>query len=715
MQWSKSFAEPNPTEEILIVVSKTVILDRFAPTFAWRNRVLRIDLSDGRIWAEPSAPYTPDFIGARGIAAKILWDEYPEPVGCFDPRNPLMVVPGALTGTRSPYSGRTAICTFGPQGDPYTWFTRANIGANWGHELKRAGYDAVVITGASDTPVRILIQDDRVSLLPADALWGKDALVTQEMIEAEDGRAVRTLTIGVAGETLSRIATIHTGSTSVAGQGGFGAVMGSKKLKAITVSGSTDVPVAHPERLKGLFNDVVKAVQNLRAMKERMARINAELAANGGGEARLVPCTQYCVTPCRTEIRNAQGRHFEQKWSGTIGCVSGLFGGGPGTIYDWNLGINGTLELNMHANRLGLNHWDILVGIVPWLRAGQAQGLLSEIEGQPMDWNSNDFWVTLLDAMAYRTGIGDALAEGGWRAAQQLDLGAEMMRRYYTGWGYAGHWDGHACFTNHIVYPFWIVGALHWAMDTRDPASSTHGYVQNVMSRGPWGFLGRGDNPITWDHMRAIGEHVYGRADTLDPLSGYEGKAIPAVWHGLRSVIKDCLSTDDQVFPLIYSAHTPDHFVKVGDIDGHETEAHLFAAGTGVDWDYAEFSKAAERVLNLERAITVRHYGRDRAMDERVIPSFEYDENWVNRELGERQALDRAQFLPVMDEVYRLRGWDVTTGWPTRERLESLGLGDVYDPMVEGGAQARAALPALEPVPPVVDIHKNDADRLNHA
>ncbi len=96
---------------------------------------------------------------------------------------------------------------------------------------------------------------------------------------------------------------------------------------------------------------------------------------------------------------------------------------------------------------------------------------------------------------------------------------------------------------------FWIVGALHWAMDTRDPASSTHGYVQNVMHRGPWGFMGRGDNPITWDHMRAIGERVYGRADTLDPWSGYEGKAIPAAWHGVRSVLTDCLSTDDQVFP----------------------------------------------------------------------------------------------------------------------------------------------------------------------
>ncbi len=694
------------------MISKTVTLQRFAPTSAWRNRVLRVDLSDGRIWAEPAQPAIPDYIGARGIAAKILWDEYPEPVDCFDPRNPLMLVPGALTGTRSPYSGRTSICTFGPQGSPYTWFTRANIGASWGHELKRAGYDAVVITGAGDTPVRLLIHGDRVSLLPADDLWGRDALVVQEMIEAEDGKGAKTLTIGVAGENLSRIATIHTGSTSVAGQGGFGAVMGSKKLKAITVIGTDDVPVAHPDRLKTIFGDVIKAVATMRDMRRYLERTNQQLAARGGGHARMVPCTQYCVTPCRVEIRDMQGRHFNQKWSGVIGCVSGLFGGGRSGVYGWDVGVDGGFELNMHSNRLGLNHWDILVGMAPWLRASQAQGLISELDGQPMDWNSPDFWVALLDAIADRRGIGDALAEGGWRAATQLDLGVEIMRRYYNAWGYAGHWDGHACFTNYIVYPFWIVSAIHWAMDTRDPASSTHGYIQSVMHRGPWGFAGRGDNPITWDHMRAIGERVYGRADTLDPLSGYEGKAIPAAWHGLRSVIKDCLSTDDQVFPLIYSTDTEDHFLKVGDIDGPETEAHLFAAGTGVDWDAAEFSKAAERVLNLERAITIRHFGRDRKMDERALPAFEYDENWLNPETNERMALDRAQFDPVMDEYLRLRGWDVATGWPTREKLEDLGLGDVYDPMVEGARKAKARLPELDPVAPVVDVHKNDPERL---
>ena len=88
---------------------------RFGSMPAWANRVLRVDLSNMRIGVQETAPYVPDFLGARGIAARVCWDEYPEPVGAFDPANPLMVFPGALTGSRSPYSGRTIVCAFSPR------------------------------------------------------------------------------------------------------------------------------------------------------------------------------------------------------------------------------------------------------------------------------------------------------------------------------------------------------------------------------------------------------------------------------------------------------------------------------------------------------------------------------------------------------------------------------------------------------------------------
>jgi aldehyde:ferredoxin oxidoreductase len=707
----------------------TATLPRFAnggPSrlHGWAGRLLRVDLSDGRIWAQETAHMFPDLLGGRGVAAKILWDEYPEPVDAFDPRNPFMVMPGALTGARSPYSGRTVTATFSPQAYPYTWFTRANIGGYFGDELKKAGYDGLVVTGASDKPVRILIEDDKVSVLPAGEMWGLDTIETQEAVEASlggaAGKKVKTMAIGVAGERLSRIATVQTGTTNVAGQGGFGAVWGSKKLKAISVIGTGTVSLADPERLSWLYRAVGAEVGSLRNRRGRLDKMNEQLAQEGGGKVRLTPCTANCPTPCRLGGENIQGCAFDRKWSGDMACVSGIFGGmGRNALYDWNFGFRGGFELNMYANRLGLNHWELLIGVIPWLRTCQREGRPYDLDGMAADWHSPQFFVEMLRKTAEREGMGDALAEGGIRAAQMLNLGEDIVQRYYTGWGFSGHWDGHACFANHIVYPFWIASAIHWAMDTRDPASSTHCYIQNVMYWSPFGgFYKKEDAPITWEHMKGIGEKMYGRADTLDPVSGYDGKEVPSAYHAKRSVMKDCLPTDDQVFTLIYSHNTPDRFFHIGQpsdpwgvIEGPDVDAHLLNAGTGTDWDTAEFMRAAERVLNLERANQVRHWGRDRKMDERVLPSFAYDENWVNPEIGERKALDLIKFAPVMDKYLQLLGWDVQTGWPTAERLSSLGLGDIYKEMVAGAERAKATLEPLPAVEPVIDYHRYDPDR----
>jgi aldehyde:ferredoxin oxidoreductase len=389
-------------------------------------------------------------------------------------------------------------------------------------------------------------------------------------------------------------------------------------------------------------------------------------------------------------------------------CVGTILRGfgedGPfshGGVFDWKLGTRGGMEANVLCNRYGINQWDLIIGMVPWLEACQNAGLISEINGREMNWQSSTFWAEFLHAIAYREGIGDALAEGGWRAAQILHLGEELVRRYYTGWGYAGHWDGHGSWSNYLVFPYWLVSALQWATDTRDPIPSGHGYVQNVMNYGPL----RGRRPITWDHMRGIAARIYGDPDAVDPYSGYKAKAYPAFYHTKRSVMKDCLPADDFRFPMIYHPNSPDRFFRVDGIDGPSVEYHLFKAGTGTEWAEEEFERAAERVYTLERAVAVRHWGRDRSMDEMVLPSYEYLENWANPLLGERYALDREQFEPVMDDYYRYQGWDAETGWPTRERLAELGIEDVYEPMVAGARRAKVDLPEPPRAEPVPLIH----------
>ncbi|MBM3190659.1 MAG: hypothetical protein FJZ90_18320, partial [Chloroflexi bacterium] len=426
------------------MTSLDVRLPRFEPMPPWANRILWVDLSAGTARAEPSAPYLPDYLGSRGLAARLCWEHYPEPVPAFDPANPLMVVPGALTGSRAPYSGRTTVHAFSPQAWPYEWFTRSSIGGHFGGELKRAGYDALVVTGAAESPVRIQIHDDEVRVLPADdgapggALWGLDIYDTLEALDAAEGRGAYHLTIGPAGERLSRIATIQTASSSAAGQGGFGGVMGSKKLKAISVRGSGRVPLAQPDKAAGLARALAAISQPApRWFDGDLAKLNRELEAEGNGHVRVQACTEGCVTPCAAYFEDMPGVVNKRKWSGVWMCAAVMFF--PGSppdgrwrpMLDWQLDRRAAYEVNVLSNRYGLNQFD-LGGMVMWLAACQRGGLVAALNGQPMDWNSPDTWVAFLHAVAYREGLGDALAEGTWRAAQRLGLGVDVVDRWYT-------------------------------------------------------------------------------------------------------------------------------------------------------------------------------------------------------------------------------------------------------------------------------------------
>jgi aldehyde:ferredoxin oxidoreductase len=681
----------------------TANLSRYKGMHGWANRILRIDLNDMRITSQETAPYVPAYLGARGIAGRICWDEYPEPAEPFDPANPLMIFGGALTGSRSPYSGRTTICTFSPLSYPHHWFTRSNVGARFGGELKRAGYDGIVVTGASETPVRIRIRDDEVTILPATDLWGLDTMDTLEALASADGKGVHSLVIGPAGERLSRIATIHAASSSVCGQGGYGSVMGSKKLKAITVIGSGRVSLAEPKTMTAITRTLAREVVPPMRAKRDMEKLNRQLAEEGGGTAHFYACTESCITPCALECREVPGRAHNRKWSGNWFCIGEILLPGPGeeafplkrSVFDWNLTTQGGFEMNVLSNRYGLDQRDILMGMAPWLVACQKAGLISDFNGQNMDWRSPHFWAEFLRAIAYREGVGDALAEGGWAAARALHLGEDLVQSRYAGWGCPGHWDGHDV-SSYCPFPYWLPPALQWLSDVRDPISSGHGYlhttepIRNTLWQRP-----EEEWPAAVDRALAVGERAYGDADALSPYGEYNAKAYPAYFHTIRSVIKDCVPVDDMVFPLIANENADDGYWTfrdiegVGDIDGLSVEYHLFRTGTGLDWSEEELNRAAQRVCTLERALQVRHWGRDRQMDESVLPYFEREESYQNPLLERRHGLDRDLFRPVMDAFYQLKGWDVGTGWPTQAKLRELDLAEVHEPMVEGATRAR--------------------------
>ena len=648
--------------------------------YGWAGRLLFVDLDTGQIEFRDTQPYAASYVGGRALASRIAWDEIPVGAQALGPDNMLMITVGPLTGTTAPYSGRTTVSGLSPQGWPHEWFSRAGLGGHWGPVLKYAGYDGIFVRGKAAQPVYLWIDDSCVEIRPAGHLWGKGIYETQELLMAELGNAVRILTIGQAGENLSRISVISTETESTAGQGGYGAVMGSKNLKAIAVRGTGAVRVARPEE----FLRKAKAI-HLEAHATHGWPTDPTLDPDKRekyGE-RWQACTQQCATPCIGSrfYEKVPGPVTGRVCGGQLHCVGGLFPGFPGSFYDWDIGFEAGFEMCTYSNDWGLNHWELLLGIVPWLRACRDAGYLKAIDEVEIDLNNPRFWFELMRKITFREGIGDVLAEGGRRAVELLGFGAEEAAPLYAAWGYAGHWDARGDHANDVVFPYWLVTALQWAVDVRDPLNSGHGYAQNVMN---WSPLKEATHALSWEAIKHVGEKVYGSPLATDPESGYAYKAEPAVWHGHRSMLKDSLTVDDNMYPRMYSKHTPDGYAYTEGMEGPQFEWHLLAAATGIDMTYDQLNQCGERGFNLERALQIRHFGRSRQDDEGIIPYFELEENRANPLLGKKYALDRAQFLILLNRYYELRGWDQSTGWPTPQKLVELNLGDVAEELYPG-------------------------------
>ena len=645
----------------------------------WVGKILWVNLSNGSIRTLSTSDYGAHYIGGRGIAARLAWESIPRGVQALDPENLLMAFTGPLSGTTAPFSGRTSINGLSPQGWPHEWYGRSNLGGHWGPSLKYAGYDGLVIEGRAERPTYLYIDDEQVVLSDASHLWGLGTIDTQKALMAELGNDIRILTIGPAGERLSRIAVISTETESAAGQGGFGAVMGSKNLKAIVVRGRGAVYVSQPQSFIKHCKMIIEEVRN------------GNLFASGSLDPERVrkfrqryqACTQSCAVQC------LGCRHYEvngplsgEKLSGQFHCVSVWFPGLPDTYYDWKIEFENAFEARHLTDNYGLNHWDLLLGIIPWLRDCAREGVLKEYNGRKIDFNDPEFWAYLLHSVAYREGMGEALAEGGRRAPELLGFGKEQADPLYAAWGSAGHWDGHGDRGNRIVYPFWLTPALQWAVDVRDPLSSSHDYIGMTMH---WSQFSGMDRKLSWEAIQGVAERLYGSRASVDPLSDYEDKEIPAVWHGHRSVLKDSATVDDTIFPVLLSYNSPDGWARAGDMDGKDFEYFLLTEATGMDLSPDDLELACERIFNLERAIQVRNHDRQRSDDETVIPYFERVEWWENPYLDEKKRLDADKFRLLLDKYYRLRGWDVARGRPTAARLQRLGLQDVAQELSRTG------------------------------
>jgi len=219
-------------------------------TYGYAGRILRADLSVRRASTVSTLDYSGKYVGGRGIAARVYWDEVPPEAGAFDAANELIFITGPLCGVPAIGGSRWEVCGKGPMTPPH--FSYGNLGGRWGAALKFAGYDGIVVQGQSETPAYLFIHDDKVEFRDASALWGKGAIEAREALKSDLGGSVRVVTIGPAAENMAVMATLLA-DNDASGSGGLGAVMGSKKLKAIVVKeGSRGVEIAQPGKLREL-------------------------------------------------------------------------------------------------------------------------------------------------------------------------------------------------------------------------------------------------------------------------------------------------------------------------------------------------------------------------------------------------------------------------------------------------------------------------------
>jgi len=235
------------------------------------GKLLHIDLASRRTWDQPlNEDYVRSFIGGSGLAARYLLDLVDPTTDPLGPDNPLIVMTGPLVGTAMPSAGRCTVCALSPQTGIWG---EANTGGFFGPELRFAGYDGIVITGQSESPVWLSITAGRAELHDARVMWGSDSYATQDLVRASMGDArARVACIGEAGENCVPMSAVMNDHGRAAGRTGMGAVMGSKKLKAIGLRGNHKVPVADPEGFADIVREVAANVDDdLSAVAIRMA------------------------------------------------------------------------------------------------------------------------------------------------------------------------------------------------------------------------------------------------------------------------------------------------------------------------------------------------------------------------------------------------------------------------------------------------------------
>jgi aldehyde:ferredoxin oxidoreductase len=645
--------------------------------YGWTGNILTVDLSVEQVSTIDTRAYADRFIGGKGIAQKIYWDLLSPGCSAFDPRNPLIIMTGPLAATPAPGGSRWVICAKSPSIYPEL-FMSANLGGSFGAVLKKAGFDGIVITGRAGKKVCLRITGASVDIIDASALWGMTTGQTMDVLRRQSPPGTRILTTGPAGEHLVRMATV-AGDAGSSGSMGFGAVMGSKNLKAVTVHGTGRIPVARPEQLADIKTQIARMTGegylNLYGMATPM---------NGTSIVKKIHC-YGCPQGCwRSLYRGDSGIEGVRK------CQAMFF-------YSlWDRQRHGDTTEATHLATALLNEYSLctmeLPGLLYWLQQCMQHNIIeARTAGFSLDdIGSIDFLEKVVRSITFREGFGDVLAEGTMRAAARLGPAAQAIAADHftaTGRGLA--------YGPKIFSP----SALIYATEPKAGTPQLHEICGPATKWAFWYTTGGAYSYFSTAVYRKIAERFWNGADAAD-FSTLSGKARAAAIIQNRQYAKESLILCDFAYPVFDDASTADH---VGD---PTLEHRLLAAVTGDDADEQALLRAGERSFNLNRALLLRE-GRAGRPDDR-LPETQFiarDEpvydvfGMFNPELflpgsGDAvismrgNALSREGFALMLDEYYMIRGWDTQTGFPLRETLRRLDLQDIV-PALQGTAEIK--------------------------
>ena len=616
----------------------------------YAGKQLRISLSDATAKAEPLAiAELKKYLGGVGYAARLLYDELPEGVDPLGPDSRMVFATSPLSRNDVPGGGSVLLCFKSPLTNAWG---ESRCGGDFGPEMRKAGYDFFIVQGKAEDPVYVVVRDDDVQFVPAENLLGTTVTERTDMIrEAVGDPDLEVMCIGPGGENLVAYSTVMYEGRA-AGRCGGGAVLGSKNLLAIAVSGSKQVETADRDAFRAAVREAM-----------RVLRENPNTAGFGehGTTGDLGGCDDGGDWPTKNWQSNSWGKgealydyFFENNLVGGRGCYHGCpvgcarvakVDGGEYetpehegaeyesiscfTAYVLNEDMDAAVHSTWLCNEYGID--TISTGsAIAFAMECYEKGLLEsrDLAGLDLTWGNASALPALVKMIALRQGVGDLLADGVKRAAAELGRGADEFAIHGKGLEVPAH-DPRSGKALAVTYGTANRGACH---------------IHPVEA-------------MTWDSGKMT--FGLGRYGVPDPEGvdrwdeAGKGAVVPKLQDGL--IAPDILAVCKF---MMYCGLTIDHY------------AAILSAATGWHVGGGDLMQVGERVSNLQRLFNVREgFSRaDDAIPERMksLPAF-------GKYADEKRCVI-ADYEGMLDEYYRARGWDVETGRPTQAKLSELAL-----------------------------------------